>query len=211
MPKTYSLLKVEDADSEGKTVTDKDSDFHEKQKFRRIQVSNISTSTDALTLQTTNDNTASGPIISLTRISANPAKSDILGKIQFKGQNSDGDTIRYASIDAVIRKTTAGDDESKIQLTVRKDGNHKPILCVQNDGALLHIDAPVIFQSSGYKKTLVSSIGATGKRHVKFPDQSGTVMLNESGKVMAADLPTSDPSNAGQLWNDSGTVKISAG
>jgi hypothetical protein len=28
---------------------------------------------------------------------------------------------------------------------------------------------------------------------------------------MATDLPTSDPSNAGQLWNDDGTVKISAG
>ena len=210
MPKTYSLLKVEDADSEGKTVTDKDSDFHEKQKFRRIQVSNTSTSTDALTLQTTNDNTASGPIMTLTRISANPAKSDILGKIQFKGQNSDGTTIRYASIDAVIRKTTAGDDESKIQLTVRKDGNHKPILCVSNEGALLHIDAPVVFQNSGYKKTFVTG-SATGKRRINFPDQDGEVIVNESGKVMATDLPTSDPSNTGQLWNDSGTVKISAG
>ena len=47
MPKTYSLLKVEDADSEGKTVTDKDADFHEKQKFRRIQISNTSTNKDA--------------------------------------------------------------------------------------------------------------------------------------------------------------------
>ena len=210
MPKTYSLLKVEDADSEGKTVTDKDADFHEKQKFRRIQISNTSTSTDALTLQTTNDNTASGPIMTLTRISANPAKSDILGKIQFKGQNSDGTTIRYASIDAVIRKTTAGDDESKIQLTVRKDGNHKPILCVSNEGALLHIDAPVVFQNSGYKKTFVTG-SATAKRQISFPDQSGSVMLNESGKVMAADLPTSDPGVANQLWNDSGTLKVSAG
>jgi hypothetical protein len=26
-----------------------------------------------------------------------------------------------------------------------------------------------------------------------------------------ANLPTSDPSNAGQLYNDSGTLKISAG
>ena len=210
MPKTYSLLKVEDADTDGKTVTDKDADFHEKQKFRRIQISNTSTNTDALTLQTTNDNTASGPIMSLTRISANPAKSDILGKIQFKGQNSDGTTIRYASIDAVIRKTTAGDDESKIQLTVRKDGNHKPILCVSNEGALLHIDAPVVFQNSGYKKTFVTGT-ATGKRRINFPDQDGEVIVNESGKVMATDLPTSDPSNTGQLWNDSGTVKISAG
>ena len=29
--------------------------------------------------------------------------------------------------------------------------------------------------------------------------------------VMMTNLPTSDPSNAGQLWNDSGTLKISAG
>ena len=209
MPKTYSLLKVEDADSEGKTVTDKDSDFHEKQKFRRIQISNTSTSTDALTLQTTNDNTASGPIISLTRISANPAKSDILGKIQFKGQNSDGTTIRYGSIESVIRKTTAGEDQSKLQFVVRTDGQHKPILIVQNDGALLFIDKPLIFQNAGYKKTLVTG-SATAKRQISFPDQSGTVMLNESGKIMASDLPTSDPGVTGQLWNDSGTVKISS-
>ena len=210
MPKTYSLLKVEDADSEGKTVTDKDSDFHEKQKFRRIQVSNTSTSTDALTLQTTNDNTASGPIVSLTRISANPAKSDILGKIQFKGQNSDGTTIRYGSIESVIRKTTAGEDQSKLQFVVRTGGQHKPVLIVQNDGVLLFIDKPLIFQSAGYKKTFVTGT-ATSKRRINFPDQDGEVMVNESGKVMATDLPTSDPSNTGQLWNDSGTVKISAG
>ena len=36
-------------------------------------------------------------------------------------------------------------------------------------------------------------------------------MVNESGKVMATGLPTSDPNNAGQLWNDSGTLKVSSG
>jgi hypothetical protein len=30
-------------------------------------------------------------------------------------------------------------------------------------------------------------------------------------KIIMANLPTSDPSNAGQLWNDSGTLKVSAG
>ena len=29
--------------------------------------------------------------------------------------------------------------------------------------------------------------------------------------VMMSNPPTSDPSNAGQLWNDSGTLKVSAG
>ena len=32
-----------------------------------------------------------------------------------------------------------------------------------------------------------------------------------SGTVILSNLPTSDPTNAGQLWNDSGTLKISAG
>jgi hypothetical protein len=32
-----------------------------------------------------------------------------------------------------------------------------------------------------------------------------------SSVVMMTNLPTSDPNNAGQLWNDSGTLKISAG
>ena len=36
--------------------------------------------------------------------------------------------------------------------------------------------------------------------------------LTVSGAVvMMASLPTSDPSNAGQLWNDSGDLKVSAG
>ena len=43
MPRTYSLLKVEDADSEGKTVTDKDTDFHKKQIFNKVQIKNLST------------------------------------------------------------------------------------------------------------------------------------------------------------------------
>ena len=42
-------------------------------------------------------------------------------------------------------------------------------------------------------------------------NRNGELMINNKGKVMATDLPTSDPNNAGQLWNDSGTVKISAG
>ena len=30
-------------------------------------------------------------------------------------------------------------------------------------------------------------------------------------KVIMSNLPTSDPSNAGQLYNDSGVLKVSAG
>ena len=38
-----------------------------------------------------------------------------------------------------------------------------------------------------------------------------TKKFHVAGTVMFSSLPTSDPSVAGELWNDSGTVKISAG
>ena len=209
MPKRYSLMKVEDEDTEGKTVTDTDPDFHKKQIFHKVQIKNRSTSENALLLSTINDNSASGPLLTLERFSDSPEKSDILGKIQFKGKNTAGDMMRYASIDSKIRK--ANGDDSALQFTVRTGGQHKTMLIVQNDGVIVHVDKPLTLQTTGYKKTRLFGTNATGRRDIVFPDQSGTVMVNESGKVMATDLPTSDPSNAGQLWNDSGTVKISAG
>ena len=210
MPKRYSLMKVEDDDTEGKTVTDTDADFHKKQIFHKVQIKNQSTSESALLLSTLDDGSASGPLLTLERFSDSPAKSDILGKIQFKGKNTDGDMIRYASINTKIRDAGATDD-SALEFTVRVGGSHKSMLIVQNDGVIVHVDKPLMLQASGYKKTRLFGTNATARRDIYFPDQAGTVMVNESGKVMATDLPTSDPSNAGQLWNDSGTVKISAG
>ena len=35
--------------------------------------------------------------------------------------------------------------------------------------------------------------------------------LSASGTVILSALPTSDPTVAGQLWNDAGTLKVSAG
>ena len=209
MPKRYSLMKVEDDDTEGKTVTDKDSDFHKKQIFHKVQIKNRSTSENALLLSTLENGSASGPLVTLERFSDSPAKGDTLGKIQFKGKTSGGDLIRYASIDTKIK--TANGNDSALNFTVRVGGAHKSMLIVQNDGVLVHVDKPLCLQTTGYKKTKLYGRNATAKREIEFPDQSGTVMVNESGKVMATDLPTSDPSNAGQLWNDSGTVKISAG
>ena len=211
MPKRYSLMKVEDEDTEGKTVTDKDPDFHKKQIFHKVQIKNRSTSENALLLSTIDDGSASGPLLTLERFSDSPAKSDILGKIQFKGKNSEGTLIRYASIDTKIRDPNVGTDDSALQFTVRVGGQHKSMLIVQNDGVLVHVDKPLMLQAQGYKKIRLFGRKATGRRDIDFPDQAGTVMVNESGKVMATDLPTSDPNNEGQLWNDSGTIKISAG
>ena len=126
--------------------------------------------------------------------------------------------IRYGSIDVSIVDARKNEDDAKISFTARKHGQHKPLLILKSDGAYIFNDVPLVLATETGKKTFVKGTSTT-KRNINlpddngtlFPDQSGTVMVNESGKVMATDLPTSDPNNAGQLWNDSGTVKISAG
>jgi len=211
MPKTYSLLKVEDGESTYKPQLDDDVDVHKKQQLEKLVVKNTATSENNILMITKADTSAAGPHMTFDRDSASPAQGDNLGKIQWKGRNSDGDQIRYASIHSIIKDPKKDTNDSNLTFTIRVGGQHKSMLVVQNDGVLVHVDKPLMLQTTGYKKTRLYGTAATARRDIVFPDQSGTVMVNESGKVMAKNLPTSDPSNAGQLWNDSGTVKISAG
>ena len=211
MPKQYSLLKVEDGETTYKPQLDNDVDVHKKQVLEKLVVKNSSTSENNILMITKADTSAAGPHMTFDRDSASPEKGDQIGKIQWKGRNSDGDQIRYASIHSIIKDATKDSDDSNLTFTIRVGGQHKSMLVVQNDGVLVHVDKPLMLQTTGYKKTRLYGTAATARRDIVFPDQSGTVMVNESGKVMAKDLPTSDPNNEGQLWNDSGTVKISAG
>ena len=130
--------------------------------------------------------------------------------LEFKGQNDAGEDIRIGSIRGSIKDNKKGLDQSRIEIIGRKDGQHKALLTIANNAIYAHRDVPLCLQTEDGKKTFLSGKSTT-KRNIDLPDDNGTLMINNSGKVMATDLPTSDPSNAGQLWNDNGTVKISAG
>jgi len=130
--------------------------------------------------------------------------------LEFTGKNDAGEEIRIGSIKGSIKDNKKGADQSRIEIIGRKDGEHKALLTVANNAIYAHRDVPFVWQTEDGKKTFVSGTSTT-KRNIDLPDDNGTLMINNSGKVMATDLPTSDPSNAGQLWNDNGAVKISAG
>ncbi len=130
--------------------------------------------------------------------------------IEFKGENDAGEEIRIGSIKGSIKDNTKGADQSVITIIGRKDGQHKPLITIANNAIYFHHEVPLCLQNTGGKKTFIYGKSST-KRNINLPDDNGELMINNNGKVMASDLPTSDPNNAGQLWNDSGTVKISAG
>ena len=208
--KYYSLLKVEETDVENKPVTDNDADFHKKQILHKLVVRNASTSENNILLVTKAATSAGGPHLPLHRDRQSPANNDVLGKIQFKGNDSSGATIRYGSINAKIKDVTNGEDDSALEFVARKAGQHKAFVIMQSDGVFLFNDMPLVLKSADGKATRIKGASTT-KRNINFPDSNGEVMVNNSGTVMATDLPTSDPNNQGQLWNDNGTVKISAG
>tara|TARA_R110002012_G_scaffold67679_1_gene176275 strand:+ start:639 stop:845 length:207 start_codon:yes stop_codon:yes gene_type:complete len=68
---------------------------------------------------------------------------------------------------------------------------------------------------------MASIINADTSNGLKLTsDTSGTIQIQSGGStklevtsttIVLTGLPTSDPTNAGQLWNSSGTLKISAG
>lgn len=159
---------------------------------------------------TTQDLTVAGQKMTLHTASDSPAKNDVLGTIEFKGNTDSGATIRYGSIYSQIKDATHGEDDSALWFVARKEGQHKPFVIMSYDGIFFFNDLPLVLKSADGKTTRIKGASTT-KRNINFPDSNGEVMVNDSGKVMASDLPTSDPSNEGQLWNDNGTVKISAG
>jgi hypothetical protein len=68
------------------------------------------------------------------------------------------------------------------------------------------------FYTQPSNSTSVTVGGNYGHRFLVLTDAGGVVVLIEAdGSVKMPTLPTSDPAVAGQLWNNAGTLKVSAG
>jgi hypothetical protein len=55
------------------------------------------------------------------------------------------------------------------------------------------------------------SAGGTARDMELQTDGTTRITLKANGAILFSGIPTSNPNVAGQLWNDGGTLKISAG
>lgn len=69
------------------------------------------------------DDGALGPIRSLVHDSASPAVDDVLGKLVFKGRDSNGDLYTGAEIRAIAKNVTAGAQEVWFEAGIMKAGS----------------------------------------------------------------------------------------
>lgn len=78
------------------------------------------------------------------------------------------------------------------------------------------------YSDGGYSSTLTAANFTNGVSVGEAPDNKTTisstalstqssVVVTHEGDVILSGLPTSDPTNAGQLWSNSGVLTVSAG
>ena len=112
------------------------------------------------------------------------------------------------STDNVI--STAGDDSTTLTITTQGSGNMNLSAETITMSSSVHIG---LGGDSAGGLIIEDNTIATARSNENLElDASGTGGIELLTQVVRmANLPTSDPSSAGQLWNDSNTLKVSAG
>ena len=122
--------------------------------------------------------------------------NDGCGEIQFNSVNNNSPTPsgqNYGKIECFIDERTENQESGQLKLQVSAhDGDLENGLLLTGGSVDAEVDV-TIANGVASVTTIAGDLTVTGD------------------VVMMANLPTSDPSNAGQLWNDSNTLKISAG
>jgi hypothetical protein len=79
---------------------------------------------------------------------------------------------------------------------------------VKADGTLVDVDGADLFLKLSGNQTVAGNKTFSG--NVSFSTEAGVLTVNNETVIMDQ-LPTNDPSEPGQLWNDGGVLTISAG
>jgi hypothetical protein len=127
--------------------------------------------------------------------------------LHYDGGNPKFETTSYGmstNITNALRWTEDSNAASRSWQLTGEDGDYGifELLCNNSDGGT--VDQTAIKAISGGAVELHHNGGTA-----KFATTSTGATVTGSLTITA--LPTSDPSSAGALWNDSGTVKVSAG
>ena len=69
-----------------------------------------------------NSGASAGPLLALSRDSANPANDDLIGTVSFKGENNADEAIVYGSIDVKILDVADGAEDGRVGFNVMRAG-----------------------------------------------------------------------------------------
>ena len=108
------------------------------------------TAGETFTLTSTDAGATAKPTLTMLRDSASPADNDLIGNIEFKGNDSNGTQDTYVEVRGKITDVTSGTEDSTLEVVVKKDGADKTITFPSETGTLaLTSDLSSSFPSGG--------------------------------------------------------------
>ena len=151
-----------------------------------VMLDSDSSFTNNLTVTKADDGAAQGPEFILTRTSASPAASDLIGSIVFKGQDSAGNTDTYAEITGEIERTNSGSERGRIDFDVVANGSMETIATFNRNGLFFGAGNKIALNGDTDNDffTSIYPVDPTANRTITLPDASGTVLLS-SGTTTA--------------------------
>ena len=94
------------------------------------------TSGETFTLTSTDAGAGAKPTLTMLRDSASPADNDLIGNIEFKGNDSAGNQETYVELKGKITDVTDTSEDSTLEVVVKKDGADKTITFPTETGTL---------------------------------------------------------------------------
>ena len=138
---------------------------------------------DQVVVSKSDDGAGVGPDIILSRVSASPAADDLLGSIQFKGQDAAGNSDTYSSIVGKIERTNDGSERGRINFNCIANGSEETVMTMNRNGLFMAAGNKLALAGdtdNDHFVTLVTATDPTGFRAIGFPDADGTVVLTDT-------------------------------
>jgi len=122
----------------------------------------IADNSAALTVKSTDADSANGPIIDLIRDSASPADNDSLGMLRFKADNDAGEETIVANIKATVVDVSDGSEDGRLLLQTMIDGTSRNRIEITNTEVVVNqssVDSDFRVESNGNANMLFVDAG----------------------------------------------------
>ena len=137
--------------------------------------------TGQVVIQKTDDGATVNPTLELQRSSASPAADDIIGGIEFKGNDSAGNTDTYASIRGMIGRPNSTSERGVINFHAMNNGSDEVVMSMNRKGLFLNAGNDLYFDGSTDDafNTQLSATDPNQNRLIRLPNLDGTLLIDQ--------------------------------
>jgi len=164
----------------------------------------VADNTDTLTLKSTDADAAVGPVLTLHRESSSPGDDDIIGRINFIGEDSGGTDTTYGRIETVIMQESNGSEDATMEFRIMKAGTERNVLELDRTEVCINEDAQNIatrIESASSSKAFFVN-GEYGHCHISgnasttkvsyYSSSMGSLQLGIGGGIFSYDYNVID-------------------